>query len=104
VLYGVAVGQWPVAATGAGVVVAVIVWHAAVLVRTARRALPGPFGHVIPWYVAAAGALATGGALGGLLAAQVGSASLHERLHAGHAMGSIQLALDSISALLSDSW
>ncbi|MBG0823177.1 multicopper oxidase domain-containing protein [Planomonospora sp. ID91781] len=85
VLYGVAAGPAVVAVAGAGVVVAVVVWHAAALVRLARRALPGRFGHVIAWYVCAAGALAAGGTLGALLAAHTGHGAVHERLHAAHA-------------------
>ncbi|MBB2910120.1 nitrite reductase (NO-forming) [Streptosporangium becharense] len=85
VLHGAAVGPWPVAATGAGVIVVVVIWHAVALVQLVRRALPGRFGHVIAWYVCAAAALATGGTLGGLLTAHVGHGSLHERLHAAHA-------------------
>ncbi|MGV9776987.1 multicopper oxidase domain-containing protein [Streptosporangium sp. NPDC003464] len=85
VLYGMAAGPAAVAVAGAGVIVAVVLWHAAALVRLARRALPGRFGHVIAWYVCAAGALATGGTLGGLLAAHVGPGATHERLHAAHA-------------------
>ncbi|MEN3533595.1 multicopper oxidase domain-containing protein [Microbispora sp. ZYX-F-249] len=85
VLYGVAVGPWPVAAAGAAAVVGVVVWHATVLAGMLKRALPGPFGHVIGWYLAAAGALAVGGALGGLLAAHVGNGPMYERLHAAHA-------------------
>ncbi|GGT05104.1 hypothetical protein GCM10010156_73550 [Planobispora rosea] len=84
VLAGVAAGPWPVAAAGAGAVVGVVLWHAAALVMLVRRALPGRFGHVIGWYAAAAGALAAGGTLGGLLAAHVGHGAMHERLHAAH--------------------
>ncbi|MEV0830416.1 multicopper oxidase domain-containing protein [Nonomuraea rubra] len=85
VLAGVALGPWQVAAAGAALVVGVVLWHAAVLVRLVRQALPGRFGHVIGWYVSAAAALAAGGVLGGLLAAQVGHGVVHERLHAAHA-------------------
>ncbi|MFF5207590.1 multicopper oxidase domain-containing protein [Streptosporangium sp. NPDC000396] len=85
VLYGVAAGPWQVAAVGATMVVAVVVWHAVVLAGMFRRALPGQFGHVIGWYLAAAGALAVGGTLGGLLAAHVGQGAMHERMHAAHA-------------------
>ncbi|MFD1936647.1 multicopper oxidase domain-containing protein [Nonomuraea mangrovi] len=85
VLFGVAAGPWPVAAGGAAVVVAVAVWHAAAMVGMVRRALPGRFGHVIAWYVCAAGALAAGAALGGLLVSPAGHGLLHERLHAAHA-------------------
>ncbi|GAA2874717.1 hypothetical protein GCM10010517_35460 [Streptosporangium fragile] len=84
-LYGVAAGPWWIAAAGAGTVVAAVVWHAAVLVRLARRALPGRFGHVVPWYVAAVDALAVGGVVAGLAAAPAVSAPVHERLHAAHA-------------------
>ncbi|GAA1733234.1 multicopper oxidase domain-containing protein [Nonomuraea bangladeshensis] len=86
VLAGVSVGPWQVAAAGAAVVAGVVLWHAAVLVRLVRQALPGRFGHVIGWYVAAAGALATGGVLGGLLAADVGHGAAHERTQAAHAV------------------
>lgn len=85
VLTGVSAGPWQVAAAGAALVVGVVLWHAAVLVRLVRQALPGRFGHVIGWYVCAAGALAVGGVLGGLLAAHVGHGAVHERLHAAHA-------------------
>ncbi|MGW5688196.1 multicopper oxidase domain-containing protein [Nonomuraea sp. NPDC003754] len=85
VLAGVSVGPWPVAAAGAVAVVAVVVWHAMVLAGMTRRALPGQLGHIIGWYLAAMGALAVGGTLGGLLAAHVGHGVLHERLHAAHA-------------------
>ncbi|WP_240777904.1 cupredoxin domain-containing protein [Nonomuraea basaltis] len=85
VLTGVSVGPWQLAAAGAALVVGVVLWHSAVLVRLVRQALPGRFGHVIGWYVSAAGALAVGGVLGGLLAAHIGQEGAHERLHAAHA-------------------
>ncbi|MFI7707557.1 multicopper oxidase domain-containing protein [Nonomuraea sp. NPDC049480] len=86
VLAGVSAGPWQVAAVGAALAVGMVLWHAAVLVRLVRQALPGRFGHVIGWYVAAAGALAVGGLLGGLLAAHIGQGAVHERLHAAHAV------------------
>lgn len=85
ILYGAAAGPWQLAAAGAGVAVAVVLWHAYALISLVRHALPGRFGHVIGWYVGAALALAVGGVLGGLLAAHVGHGELHERLHAAHA-------------------
>jgi hypothetical protein len=85
ILYGVAVGPWQLAAAGATMAVGVVLWHAHTLISLVRHALPGRFGHVIGWYVCAAGALAAGGVLGGLLAAQVGNGETHERLHAAHA-------------------
>ncbi|MGP4103053.1 multicopper oxidase domain-containing protein [Nonomuraea sp. KM90] len=84
VLIGMSAGPWQVAAAGAALVVGVVLWHAAMLVRLVRQALPGRFGHVIGWYVSAAAALAAGGILGGLLAADVWHHG-HERLHAAHA-------------------
>ncbi|WP_219510744.1 multicopper oxidase domain-containing protein [Nonomuraea ceibae] len=89
ILYGVAAGPWQPAVAGAAVVVAVVLWHAYVLVTLLRRALPGRFGHVIGWYVSAAVALAAGGALGGLLAAQPGGGVTHERLQAAHAEANV---------------
>ncbi len=85
ILYGVAVGPWQLAAAGATMAVGVVLWHAHTLISLVRHALPGRFGHVIGWYVCAAGALAAGGVLGGLLAAQVGHGETHERLQAAHA-------------------
>ncbi|WP_174890004.1 cupredoxin domain-containing protein, partial [Acrocarpospora pleiomorpha] len=85
VLAGVSAGPWQLAAAGAALVVGVVLWHGTVLVLLVRRALPGRFGHVIGWYVGAAGALAVGGTLGGLLAADVGHGAVHERLSAAHA-------------------
>ncbi|WP_101790759.1 multicopper oxidase domain-containing protein [Nonomuraea indica] len=87
VLAGVTVGPWPVAAAGAAAIVGVACWHAVVLARMVKRALPGRFGHVIGWYLAAAGALATGGTLGGLLAAHTGQGGhgvAHARMYAAH--------------------
>jgi nitrite reductase (NO-forming) len=85
ILYGVAAGPWHLAAAGAGVAVAVVLWHAHALISLVRHALPGRFGHVIGWYVCAAGALAAGGVLGGLLVAHVVHGETYERLHAAHA-------------------
>nr|WP_240973848.1 multicopper oxidase domain-containing protein [Nonomuraea sp. FMUSA5-5] len=85
VLAGVATGPWQAAVAGAALVAGVVLGHAAVLVRLVRQALPGRFGHVIGWYVSAAAALATGGVLGGLLAAHAAHGAAHERLQAAHA-------------------
>ncbi|MFI7423792.1 multicopper oxidase domain-containing protein [Nonomuraea sp. NPDC049684] len=84
VLAGVAYGPWHLAAAGAALLAGVALWHAAVLVRLVRGALPGRFGHVIGWYVTAACALAAGGTLGGLMAAQTVQGALHERMSAAH--------------------
>ncbi len=86
VLAGVSAGPWQVAAAGAALVAGAVLWHAGVLVTLVRQALPGRFGHVIGWYVAAPVALATGGVLGGLLAADVGHGAAHERMQAAHAV------------------
>ncbi|YCK37701.1 multicopper oxidase domain-containing protein [Actinomadura sp. ATCC 39365] len=84
VLAGVAYGPWHLAAAGAALLTGVVLWHAAVLVRLVRGALPGRFGHVIGWYVTAACALAAGGVLGGLMAARTVQGTLHERMSAAH--------------------
>ncbi|SET46329.1 multicopper oxidase domain-containing protein [Nonomuraea wenchangensis] len=86
VLAGVSAGPWQVAAAGAALVAGAVLWHAGVLVTLVRQALPGRFGHVVGWYVAAPVALATGGVLGGLLAADVGHGAAHERMQAAHAV------------------
>ncbi|WP_260477660.1 multicopper oxidase domain-containing protein [Nonomuraea sp. WAC 01424] len=85
VLAGVAYGPWQVAAAGAALLAGVVGWHATVLVLLVRAALPGRFGHVIGWYVTAGCALATGGVLGGLMAAQTVQGAVHERMSAAHA-------------------
>lgn len=70
VLAGVAGRVGLLAAAGAGVVVAVVIWHTASLVAMARSSpLAGPLAVVTWYYVAAGAALAVGGTLGGLLAA-----------------------------------
>lgn len=85
ILYGVAAGPWQVAAVGAVMAVGAVCWHAGVLVAVFRKALPGRFGHVVGWYVSAAGAMAAGGVLGGLMAAHVPGGESHELTHAAHA-------------------
>ncbi|SDQ79729.1 multicopper oxidase domain-containing protein [Thermostaphylospora chromogena] len=84
VLYGATAGPWQVAAAGAAAVCGAVVWHVAAMLRMRRRALPGPFAHILPWYAVAGAMFVVGGALGGLLVAHAGSAALHERLQAAH--------------------
>src|SRR5690606_30197446 len=84
VLYGAAAGPRWLAAIGAAVLCAAVIWHLSGLVRMRGRALPGPFSHVAPWYIAAAGMLVAGGVLGGLLVTDAAPPALHERLHGAH--------------------
>ena len=67
---GVASGVVPLAVTGAALVVSAVVAHVASLLATLRSSAKARPLAVVAWYyVAAGGALAVGGALGGLLAA-----------------------------------
>ncbi|HSO69003.1 MAG TPA: multicopper oxidase domain-containing protein [Arachnia sp.] len=68
VFLGVPTAQWWLAATGATVVSAAVLWHGAVLVRDLRRALPGRFRVCIRYYVAAAACLPIGAGFGAALA------------------------------------
>lgn len=68
VFVGVPTAQWWLAAAGATVVSAAVLWHGAVLVRDLRRALPGRFRVCIRYYIAAAACLPVGAAFGATLA------------------------------------
>lgn len=68
VFVGVPTAQWWLAAAGATVVSAAVLWHGAVLVRDLRRALPGRFRVCIRYYVAAAACLPVGAGFGAALA------------------------------------
>lgn len=62
------VGGWPwVTTAGATVVGLVFTWYAVSLVRQARTALPGRFGHVARWYTAAALLLPLGAGYGAVM-------------------------------------
>ncbi|MBS1905949.1 MAG: multicopper oxidase domain-containing protein [Actinobacteria bacterium] len=68
VLLGVLLAIWPLSLLGAAALIVAVLWHAASLVRRLRGSLPGRFGRTVRYYVAAAGMLALGAALGGWLA------------------------------------
>jgi nitrite reductase (NO-forming) len=77
-------GWWPVAVAGAALVVAAVSWHAAALVSRLRAALPARFADTVRYYVAAAGCLVVGAALGATLARGLGG-PWDERLVLAHA-------------------
>lgn len=87
VLAGVAGQASLLAAAGAGVVVAVVIWHTASLVAMVRSSpLAGPLAIVTWYYVAAGAALAVGGTLGGVLAGGwAGSPRLARAITLAHA-------------------
>lgn len=68
VLVGVPLALWPVTVTGAVLVVAAVALHAGQLWRRLRAALPGRFRITVHYYLASAGCLPVGIALGVLLA------------------------------------
>ena len=68
VVVGVPAGWWELTLAGATAVVVAVLWHAAVLVRHMRRALPSRFGAMVRYYVVAACFLPLGATLGTLLA------------------------------------
>lgn len=77
VLVGVPTTLWPMVVAGATVVSAAVGWHAVVLVRDLRRALPGRFRICIRYYIAAACCLPVGAGFGATLAL-----GLDDRWHA----------------------
>ena len=83
VLIGVLGGWWPVAALGATAVAAAVLAHGVALVRQLRRALPSRFGATVRYYVAAAGLLPVGAALGTALARGLGD-PVHEQVILAH--------------------
>ena len=83
VLIGVLGGSWPVAALGATAVAAAVLAHGVALVRQLRRALPSRFGATVRYYVAAAGLLPVGAALGTALARGLGD-PVHEQVILAH--------------------
>ncbi|WP_197510518.1 hypothetical protein [Tessaracoccus coleopterorum] len=68
VFIGVPTATWWLVIVGATVVSAAVLWHAAVLVRDLRRALPGRFRICIRYYIAAACTLPVGAVFGVALA------------------------------------
>ncbi len=68
VVIGVPTTWWPLTVTGATLVAAAVLWHAAMLWRRTRHALPGRFRITIHAYLAAAATLPVGATFGVLLA------------------------------------
>jgi len=68
VLVGVPTGWWPLTVAGAVTVSTAVVWHGIQLWRRLRHALPGRFRITVHYYLAAAGCLPVGAALGAWLA------------------------------------
>ena len=83
VVAGVVSGVWLVTLAGAVGAGAVAIWHAALLVRQMRSALPARFAATVWFYVAASSLLPFGLALG-LALARSGEDEMHERLHVAH--------------------
>ena len=76
VLVGVPLGAAALAVVGAAALIAAVGWHGAQLARRARASLPGRFGRVIRYYLAAAALLVLGAGLGALLASGHGRPGL----------------------------
>ena len=83
VIVGVPATWWPLTVAGATTVSVAVGWHAVMLVRRLRRALPGRFRVTVRFYVAAAACLPVGAVFGVLLARQPGS-PWHGRLVVAH--------------------
>ena len=83
VIAGVLLDQVLVVTVGATAVAAAALWHVAALVGQLRTALGSRFTHVVRYYVAAAGLLPVGAALGVLLAADL-SGGWHARVLYAH--------------------
>ena len=85
VLTGVPLAQWWLVVVGAVLVTLAVVWHAAILIRDLRRALPGRFRICIRYYLAAACCLPIGALFGVLLAWGLDS-HWHANLLVAHTM------------------
>jgi len=85
VLVGVPTAVWPMVVVGACIVSVAVGWHAAMLVRDLRRALPGRFRICVRYYVAAALCLPVGAGFGATLAFGLGDA-WHARFLVAHTM------------------
>ncbi|MDO5677772.1 MAG: multicopper oxidase domain-containing protein [Propionibacteriaceae bacterium] len=68
VFIGVPTATWPLTLAGAVVVSAMVLWHAALIVRDLRRALPGRFRITMRYYLAAAAFVPVGAGFGATLA------------------------------------
>lgn len=76
VIAGVLTHVWAVTAAGAAAIIVAVLWHGVSLVRRARASLPGRYGKMIRYYVAAAAFLPLGAALGAWLAADAAGEAL----------------------------
>ena len=86
VFVGVPTGTWVVTLVGATLVSAAVLWHAVMLVRRLRAALPGRFRITVRYYIAAALLLPVGATFGVLLARGADDDVWHGRLLVAHTM------------------
>ncbi|MCY7373263.1 MAG: hypothetical protein LH461_06130, partial [Spirochaetaceae bacterium] len=89
VVLGMAAGWWEAVLAGALAVAAAVTWHALMLLRRMRRALPSRFGTTVRYYVAAGALLPIGVALGVMMAPD----DLSEPVHAQVALAHVALNL-----------
>ncbi len=85
VFIGVPTAIWPMVVAGASAVTVAVLWHAGVLVRDMRRALPGRFRITLRYYLAAAASLPVGAAFGAVLAFGLGD-EWHARFLMAHSL------------------
>lgn len=85
VVIGVPTAWWLLAAVGASLIVLELAWHAMVLLRMARKALPAPFAITVHYYLVAAAFFPVGITLGVLLARGLGDPA-YERVLVAHTM------------------
>ncbi|MDR7362052.1 multicopper oxidase domain-containing protein [Nocardioides marmoribigeumensis] len=83
VVVGVPSDLWLLVCAGATAVAVAVLWHGWSILRRLRAALPSRFGPSVRYYVAAAGFLPVGAALGVVLARGLGERR-HERLMVAH--------------------
>lgn len=76
VVCGVPLRLSPLTVLGATLLISAATWHAASIVKRARRSLPGMFGRTVRFYIVSAGFLALGALLGALMAILGGGAGL----------------------------
>ncbi|MGN6752743.1 MAG: multicopper oxidase domain-containing protein [Intrasporangium sp.] len=85
VFVGVPATIWPLTVAGATLISTAVIWHAVMLVRRLRAALPGRFRITVRYYIVAALLLPVGATFGVLLARGLGD-PWHGRLLVAHTM------------------
>lgn len=84
VVIAMTTGAWPVVVLGGAIVAVSATWHARILTRWMRRALPSRFGLTVRYYISASCLLPVGVAIGVVMARDELDETWHARLALAH--------------------